>query len=79
MQIETQTLKSEEKNKNILKSLFIISFIPLAIYPFILLANIMSLGGQSSGNENLSQVIAAYSFLIFSTLYPVTFIYSLTN
>jgi hypothetical protein len=70
---------TEQKNARIHKIFFIISLIPLGIYPIILLANFMSLLGHRSGNEPLSLKFAAYSFLIFSTLYPVTLIYSKTK
>ena len=69
-----QELKNREQ---IIKILKIISFFPLVIYPFILLANLMSLFGHRSGNESLYLILTCYSFLIFSSLYPLTLIYSL--
>ena len=59
--------------------LFIISVIPFGIYPFILLANVMSLAGHRTGNELFLDLLLPYSFLIFSTLYPLTFLYSWIN
>jgi hypothetical protein len=59
--------------------LFIISIIPFGIYPFLLLANVMSLAGHKSGNESFLEMLLPYSFLIFSTLYPLTFFYSWIN
>lgn len=45
--------------------------IPLGIYPFLLLANIMSLFGHKKDNIPLMEVVINYSFLIGTTLYPV--------
>jgi hypothetical protein len=71
----------EQKNeyKLINKTLYIISFIPFLIYPFLLLANIMSLFGYKSGNTPFLNLFITYSFLIISTLYPITFFYSKKN
>lgn len=57
--------------------LFVISIIPLLFYPIILLANIMSLAGYRTGNEPFLAIFLTYFFLFFSSLYPLTFLYSL--
>ncbi len=59
--------------------LWVLSCIPFGIYPFLLLTNMMSLAGHSSGNESFLDMLLPYSFLIFSTLYPLTFLYSWTK
>ncbi len=79
MENKTEILTNETKKSGVQKILYIVSFFPLPIYPLILLANMMSLGGQKSENDPLGLTIAVYSFLIFSALYPITFIYSLKN
>lgn len=56
---------------------FIISGLPLLIYPFIMLANIMSFAGHHSPDETVGQLFAAYAFLISSTLYPIPYIASI--
>jgi hypothetical protein len=65
------------KRNRIIKIFKIISFIPLILYPLIFLANLMSLIGNRSGKESIYLLISTYAFLIFSTLYPLTLIYSL--
>lgn len=71
-------INQETKNTGrIVKILKIISFIPLIIYPFVLLANIMSFSGEQSGDKSLSKLVAMYAFVILSTLYPATVIFSL--
>jgi hypothetical protein len=61
------------------KILRIISFIPLVVYPFILLANVMSLAAYKSGEESIFLLIVSKTFLILSTLYPITLVYSLRS
>jgi hypothetical protein len=61
------------------KILRIISFIPLVVYPFILLANVMSLAAYKSGKESIFLLIVSNAFLILSTLYPVTLAYSVLS
>ena len=65
------------KNEVALKILKVLSFIPLVIYPFIVLANLMSFLGHRSGHEPIFLIISCYSFLIFSSLYPLSLFYSL--
>ena len=60
-----------------IKILKVISLIPLIIYPIILLANLMSLVGHRSRDESVILILSSYAFLIFSTLYPLTLLYSL--
>lgn len=59
--------------------LFVLSIIPFGIYPFLLLVNMMSLAGHKTGNESFLDLFFPYSFLIFSTLYPFTFLYTWIN
>ena len=70
-------INTSTKRQTIVTILKIASFFPLLIYPFIVLANLMSFVGHRSGNEPASLILYSFSFLIFSTLYPVTLIYSL--
>lgn len=55
----------------------IITAIPLVFYPMVLMANVMSLAGHKSGKESTILKVTSYSFLISTTLYPLTFLYSL--
>lgn len=68
-----------KKRGYIIKFLNVISFIPLIIYPILLLANLMSFFGHRSGNESIFLIVSSYSFLIFSSMYPFTLIYSIKN
>ena len=58
--------------------LFIISGIPLLAYPFALLADIMSLAGERSGNNaNMLLEIVMVLFIIANSTYLLTYIASL--
>jgi hypothetical protein len=55
--------------------LLIIGAVPLLVYPFILIANIMSFAGtQGSAPVSASQWIMSKAFLWSATLYPVVYI-----
>ena len=41
------------------------------IYPFVLLADMMSLAGQPSGNASAMQIVAAKAFLWGTLAYPI--------
>ena len=56
---------------------FVILFIPLLIYPFIIFANIMSFAGHKSPNTPISTLTILYSFMIITTLYPISYFLSL--
>lgn len=45
--------------------------IPLLIYPFVLIANIMAFAGVDAGDVPLFTRVSAFSFLWATTLYPV--------
>jgi hypothetical protein len=47
---------------------------PLLVYPFVLLANVMSLAAEPTGNKKTFADIAFKGFLWSSTLYPVVFV-----
>ena len=54
--------------------LLIVGAVPLLIYPFILIANIMSFAGTPSSTPvPASQWIMSKAFLWSSTLYPVVY------
>jgi hypothetical protein len=57
--------------------LFIVSALPLLIYPAVLMASVMSLAGNVSGEEPLYLVVIVYGFLVGSLLYPLVYIASL--
>ena len=54
--------------------LFILSGLPLIVYPAVLMASVMSLAGGVSGEEQLYLVVIVYGFLIGSLLYPLVYI-----
>jgi len=55
---------------------FVIGSIPLCLYPLIMLANCMSLAGDWTGKESELLKIVVHSFVILSSLYPLTYIYN---
>lgn len=67
--------KNKYIKKNIGIILLIIEGLPLIIYPFILLADIMSLAGEG-GKTNIFLTICVVLFLLLSTTYPLTYILS---
>jgi len=71
-------MENAQNNKNwIIGIIYFISCIPLPIYPFILLANVMALGGNRSDDTPLHLLVVCYGFFIFSTLYPLTWLISI--
>lgn len=61
------------------KLLFIPTALVLLIYPFILIANLMSFVAESTGDESSFLLFVAKGFLITSTLYPLTFLYAIVK
>ena len=53
--------------------LFGVGAAPLLIYPFILMGNLMTLGGHRATEELDLQVIIIYSYIIASTIYPLVY------
>jgi hypothetical protein len=54
--------------------LLVFAAVPLLIYPFVLLANVMSLAGTRTGSEPVGQVLVSYAFLFASTAYPLAYL-----
>lgn len=50
--------------------------LPLLVYPFVLLANVMSFAGEKAANTPFIETLIFYGFLIVSTLYPLSVIIS---
>lgn len=65
-------------DKSTFLSLQIISFLGILIYPLVLFANLMALLGRNDDLQ-LFPAIAGFCFVVFSSLYPVTFLYSLSK
>ncbi|GEM_PF-2081319 len=59
-------------NGTLIRWLNFIASILLLIYPFVLMANIMTLGGNRSDDTPFIILVVSYGFIVFSTLYPVT-------
>lgn len=58
-------------------SLFVVEGIPLLIYPFVLIADIMTIAGEWTGKENICLVIVILCAIIASASYPLTYIGSI--
>ncbi len=56
---------------------FVISGLPILLYPMAMLANIMSFAGVSSGDSSVLLTTVFYAVMVLSTLYPLVYIYSL--
>ncbi len=55
--------------------LFVALGIPLLAYPFVLLANLMSLAGHRTGDEAFWKQFIVYGFLLLTTTYPISYLY----
>jgi hypothetical protein len=64
--------------KPLVVSLFVVQGLPLLIYPFVLLANIMSLEGNwgNIGNDQIIVIIIIIITMITSTFYPLIYLLS---
>ncbi|HEX2951059.1 MAG TPA: hypothetical protein VHV83_16055 [Armatimonadota bacterium] len=71
---KNNTGDNTSKNSEAITStiLFIIGGIPLLIYPFVLLANMMSLAGPWTG-EHVLLIIVVLVFIAVSSAYPLTY------
>jgi len=55
------------------KPLIVLGFIPLLIYPGVLVAGIMGLAAPRTGHEPQMEIILGNAFLIGSVAYPVVY------
>lgn len=53
--------------------LLVLSAIPLIVYPAVLLAGVMSIAGETTGNPSVALVVASKLSVIGSLLYPGVF------
>jgi len=53
--------------------LFVIGGIPLLAYPFVILANIMTLAGHWSPDTTVSAKLSVFLFIVLSSAYPFTY------
>nr|AYQ72471.1 hypothetical protein EAV92_07765 [Cohnella candidum] len=61
-------------NKRLVNTIcFVLGGIPLLIYPFVVIANIMQMAGESSDDRVYLSVIV-YLFLFLSTTYLLTYL-----
>lgn len=58
----------------LIKVLNFTSLIPLLVYPFVLLANVMSLAGEKLATTFKLYNTSRYSFIVVTTLYPISVI-----
>jgi len=56
--------------------LIIIEGLPLLIYPFVLIANLMSLAGLGASDQPFMANLLMVLFLIATSTYPLTYIFS---
>jgi hypothetical protein len=54
--------------------LLVLGALPLIIYPFVLLANVMGFAAPRSGNESFSLVLISYLFYISTLVYPIVYL-----
>lgn len=59
--------------------LFVLEGLPLLIYPFVLLANLMSLAGHRTGNESVFLITVVLLFIIMSSAYPLSYLYAINH
>lgn len=52
----------------------VLGFLPLPVYPFVLLADVMSLAAPRSGKDPLLLTVASKSFQIGSLVYPLVYL-----
>lgn len=53
--------------------ILLLGALPLLVYPFVLLAGAMSLGGHRTGNEPFVVILAVYAVLVASLAYPLVY------
>ena len=63
----------EHQNDYIERLILVLEGLPLIIYPFVLLANVMQLASLGSGNLNAISIAFMILFLVLSTAYPITY------
>ena len=63
-----------EERMQLRTKFLLIGGLPLLAYPAVFLAGVMSLAGESTGNESAVLVIVARSFLIGSMAYPLIYV-----
>ena len=66
----------EENQSDIGRLIILLEGLPLLIYPFVLLANVMQLASLGSGNLHAIEIVFMILFLSFSTTYPITYFLS---
>jgi hypothetical protein len=77
----TESYMNEQKSENVKSPSggifsFVLSGIPLVIYPFVFIASVMGLAGyRTPGPLKLSEIMA-YMFYILTIVYPVVYIVS---
>jgi len=52
----------------------VVGGLPLVVYPFVLLADVMSLAGERSGKDPLLLTVVARSFQLGSLVYPLVYV-----
>lgn len=59
--------------------LLFLAGLPLLVYPFLLIANAMSVAGYQAADVSVFVIIFRSAFLLISTLYPVVFLGSVVS
>jgi hypothetical protein len=60
--------------KTLATILNILGALPLLLYPFVVLANLMSLAGHRNGTESKLLITVVYAFLFGSLAYPLVYL-----
>jgi hypothetical protein len=73
--IESSTNYGRDEIEKILSTIFfVIGGIPLCIYPFVMVANLMSLAGVWPAHVSILLLIVFGLFLLATSTYPITYI-----
>ncbi len=59
--------------------LFVLEGLPLLIYPFVLLANLMALAAHRTGNESVFLITIVFLFISMSSAYPLSYLYAINH
>lgn len=73
--ISSSTKYGRDKIKKLISTIFfVIGGIPLCIYPFVIVANLMSIAGVWPAQVSILLIIVFCLFLLASSAYPITYI-----
>ncbi len=65
-------IKMSKKSLNTI--IIVLGGIPLLLYPFVIIADLMTIAGVWSGDESIFLIIIVYLFLFLTSSYLITYI-----